>query len=274
MPHTRKRQPASALSASALLLVLAFASGCGSVRSSATVTPDPVHGNAIPQSIIVRTASAQVSYQAANTQVSASCRAGEQLIGGGFSASDTFEYDAKIVASYPANATTWTVAAASSAFSLSAEAYCLPTDTTLGLVTSHAPTTPSGSITCPSGTVLLSGGFQGDNVFSASRPDGNGWYATTMGLAGTVYDLCASQHVSAGGIVTASFNPHSSAHSYYPAGDSVICPAGQTATAGGFSGGDLILTSVSGGSPFKEWSVAAGGDGDLTLYARCAILAG
>lgn len=274
MRHTRQCQSASALSVSALLLVLAAANGCGAAPASATATSAPVHGNPIPPSVIVRTASAQVPSQAAYTQVSASCQTGEQLIGGGFSASGAFEYEVKIVASYPASATTWTAAAAASpAFTLSAEAYCLPMSITLGLVIGHASTTPSGSVSCPPGTVLLSGGFQGDEVFSASRPDGNGWYATTFGSSGTVYDLCASQHVSAGGMVTAPFNPHSSAHNYYPAGATVACPAGQSAISGGFSsGGDLILTSASGGSPFQQWSVTAGGDGDMALYARCVIL--
>ena len=282
MRHFRLRQPVYALCVSALLLVLAAASGCGAPPASATATSVPVHGNAIPPNVIVRMASALVPSRAAHTQVTASCQTGEQLIGGGFSASGAFEYDVKIVASYPASATTWTVAIASSpAFILRAEAYCLPASITLGLVighasmipSGHASMTPSGSVSCPPGTVLLSGGFQGDEVFSASRPDGNGWYATTFGFAGTVYDLCASQHVSAGGMVTAPFNPHSSAHNYYPAGASLACPAGQSAISGGFrSGGDLILTSASGGSPFQQWSVTAGGDGDMTLYARCVIL--
>ena len=164
------------------------------------------------------------------------------MISGGFSSSDTFEYDAILVASYPSRANTWTAAAAaSSTFLLSVQVYCLPASLALGVTAVQAPVSPTGSATCPTDTTLLSGGFAGGSPAIRSRPNGNGWYAAgAAGYSGRVYALCASQRVSAGSIVSASFNPHSSAHSYYPAAQSVICPAGQTAISGGFSGGDLV----------------------------------
>ena len=60
MPHSRQLKTVFALAGSALLLILASASGCGSARSGAAATPDPVHGNAIPPGILVRTTSAQI----------------------------------------------------------------------------------------------------------------------------------------------------------------------------------------------------------------------
>ena len=39
--------------------------------------------------------------------------------------------------------------------------------------------------------------------------------------------------------------------------------------SGGFGSGDLVTTSASVGAPYERWNVIAGGDGDLTVYARC-----
>jgi hypothetical protein len=264
--------PRYTLSMCALLAILMCASACGNGRAGVTVSPDPAREGPKASRITMRSASVHVSSDAPRTAVSASCQTGEQMIGGGFAASDTFEYAAIIAASYPASATTWTVAATSGpGFMLNVEVYCLWSSIDLDVKIVHAPAAPDGAVACPAGSILLSGGFQGDSSSVASRPEGNGWYAGGARSAGQVYALCASQHMSAGVVVSARFNPHSSVHSYYPAGQSVTCPVGQTATAGGFSG-SLVITSASAGAPYVGWSVIAGGDGDVTVYARCVTL--
>jgi hypothetical protein len=73
-------------------------------------------------------------------------------------------------------------------------------------------------------------------------------------------------------VVTTSFNAHSSSHNYDPNGTEVSCPRGRVAVGGGFAGGDLILASQSLGSSFAGWSVAAGGDAVVTIFAVCALL--
>jgi hypothetical protein len=264
MRRSRLFPPGYALTLGALILALASVSGCERPRG----------GVASASGIITHTVSGWVSSQIPHTELSISCQPGEQMIGGGFSASGSFEYDARIVASYPSNPNTWTVAAASSpAFTLNVEVYCLPVNPALGVIIAQALAAPTGSLSCPAGATLLSGGFQGDSPVSASRPDGNGWYvAGASGSNEQVYILCVSQRISEGGVVAASLDPHSSAHNYSPATQSLDCPAGQTATSGGFSGGGLVLASASKGAPYQSWTVTAGGDGALTLYARCVHL--
>jgi hypothetical protein len=262
--------PILALATCALLAILMSTSGCGVGRPGVT-TPSGRTPNAATQpSIATRSASVRVPSGASRTAVSASCQPGEALIGGGYASSDTFEYAAIIVASYPTSATTWTVAAsASPAFSLSVEAYCVPVSVVAGLKIAQAPMDPTGEVACPAGSVLLGGGFQSDGPVVTTRPEGNGWYAGATRATGTVYALCASRHVRAGSEVSASLDPHSSSRGQQPGGATLACPVGQTATAGGFSGGGLVITSASAGAPYAGWNVVAGGDSDLTLYARC-----
>ena len=270
----RLRAPRHALALGALIAILMSASACRAGTASGTTSPSHTLGAAVQPGIVVRLASARVASWS-RTVASASCQPGEALIGGGYVSSDTFEYAAIIAASYPASATTWTVVAtASPAFMLGVEAYCIPTRMALGLAIVHAPMNPAGGVTCPAGSVLLSGGFQSDGPVVTSRPDGNnGWYAGATRAAGQVYALCASQHARAGGEVSASLDPHSSSRGQLPDGATLQCPAGQTATAGGFNGGGLVITSASVGAsvgaPYEGWNVVAGGDGALTLYARC-----
>ncbi|HEU0026370.1 MAG TPA: hypothetical protein VFQ25_04580 [Ktedonobacterales bacterium] len=259
---------------SALLAILMSISACGVGRAGVTTPSDRTSGVAIHPGIVARSASVQVPSEAPRTEASASCQAGEALIGGGYTSSDTFEYAAIIVASYPASATTWTVAAAASpAFILRAEAYCVPAGAGLGPQIVQAPIDPTRAASCPAGSVLLSGGFQASGPVVASRPDGNGWYAAMPSLsAGTVYALCASQHARAGSDVVASLDPHSSSRGQRPDGATLPCPASPIATAGGFRGGGLVITSATAGAPYEGWSVIVGGDGDLTLYAHCVAL--
>jgi hypothetical protein len=208
------------------------------------------------------------------TAVSVSCRTGEQMLGGGFRSSDLFEYAAYIKASYPSSATTWTVmgSAPASYFDEEADVYCLQAMVPLGIQIVRATGSPAGRVACPQGTVLLSGGYQSSQPVGVSHPLSNGWMSASVGASIQVYALCAASHVLRGQVVTSVFNAHSSFHSYAPGSGSVVCPAGQVATGGGFEGEDLIVGSYATSLGFAGWSVAAGGDTDVTLSVVCGTI--
>lgn len=245
-----------------LAALLLLFSACGTAAPSG-ITAAPLD----PQ---LRSYSASVRVQVGQpTSVSASCKSGEQMIGGGFSVSDVFEYAAYIEASYPSGASTWTVtgAAPASYFDLEAEVYCVSAPVSLGTQIVQGA---GGHIACSNGTQLLNGGFQGAQPVASSYPLENGWSSAS---SDQVYALCAGQHVTAGPVVTSVFQIHSSETSYQPGGGSTNCPAGQFAAGGGFaSQGALILSSALSGPHFASWSVVAGGDADVTVYALCAAL--
>ncbi len=255
----------------ALLMMglIVLCSACGSTTQSVTTTsgasPSSLH---LPLAIYSASARVQPGTPAL---VSASCHPGEQMLGGGFAASDLFEYAAYIEASYPSDAMTWitTGSAPASFYDLEAEVYCAPATTPLGIQIIH---TSGASATCPQGTVLLGGGFQGSEPIGVSSLQGNGWSSTTSDASTQVYALCAAHHVAPGRVVTATFNPHSTTHNYAPSGADAACPEGQIAVGGSFEGGGLIVESHTRGPSFTGWSVAAGGDADVTISAECILL--
>jgi hypothetical protein len=212
--------------------------------------------------------------------VSVSCQPGEQLLGGGFSSSDLFEYAATIAASYPSSATTWTVtvAAPSSYFDIQAAAYCLPATAPFHIQIVQAGGSIGASVaavTWPGATVLLSGGVHSSRPLDVSRPQGNGWTGATVGASTQVYAICTARHGVRAQVVASAFNAHSSSHRYAPGGGSVACPTGWIATGGGFAGGgDLVVGSQATGLAFTGWSVTAGGDADVTIAAQCWALQG
>jgi len=247
-----------------------FFSACG-------VAPQPVTTTSTPPHLQIATYTATARVQPGKvTPVSVSCKPGEQMLGGGFFSSDLFEYAASIEASYPSGATTWTVAASAPAsyFDVEAEVYCFPAMVPLGIHTIRATGTPAGRVACPQGTALLSGGYQSSQPIGASHPQSNGWTGASVGASIQVYALCAASHVRRGQVVTSVFNAHSSLHSYAPGSRGVVCPAGQVAVGGGFEGQDLVVASDSLGLAFAGWSVAAGGDTDVTISAVCGVFQG
>lgn len=251
------------LKGSILLVTLLLLSACSTAAPSGTT--------AAPLDPQLRSYSASVRVQVGQpTSVSASCKSGEQMIGGGFAASDLFEYAAYIEASYPSSASTWTVtgAAPASYFDLAAQVYCVSAPVSLGMQIVWGAS--GGRVACPRGTRLLSGGFQGAQPVASSYPLENGWSSAS---SDQVYALCAGQHVTTGPVVTSVFQIHSSETSYQPGGRNAHCPTGQFAAGGGFdSQGALILSSALSGPHFAGWSVVAGGDADVTVYALCAAL--
>jgi hypothetical protein len=246
------------------LSMLVLGSGCGANprAPAATTAPTTLHPR-----LSTYATSARVDTGKPRS-VSVSCRSGEQMLGGGFGSSDMFEYAAYMEASYPSGAATWTVTAAAPAsyFYLEAEIYCIPQTIPLGL---HVVYAPAATVTCPPDTVLLSGGFQSSQPISVSRPQGNGWLSAG---SDATYSLCAARHMPPGRVVSTHFNAHSSSRSYAPESADVACPLGQVAVGGGFASGDLIVGSQTLGPSFAGWSVAAGGDTDVTVFAVCVLL--
>ncbi len=184
------------------------------------------------------------------------CNAGEQVIGASFSA-DIFEADS-VSASYPPSDHAWTVVASSPAsfIELSVQAYCVSADFPLGIKIVQG----TGKAACPSGSVLVNGGFQGGAA--TSKPEGNGWTSD----ATTTYALCATQHLVAGASVSAPEN--------LPAGYGVggggyaTCSQGQVATGGGFSGSQQYpMTYLGPGKDFGGWGVSGYSNGSIPQVA-------
>jgi hypothetical protein len=247
------------------LVVLLLACGTGSQVGVTAATA------LLPFTPVVRAATARVASHD-GTPVTASCQAGERMLGGGFIASNLFEYAAYVTASYPSGPATWTVVASAPAsyFQLEADVYCAPAPpATVEIHIIHATGTGTATAACPLGTVLLGGGFQASEPVEVSRPEGNGWLAGGSGAQ--AYALCAAHLVQPGRVVHATFNPHSMTRNYAPDGRDAICPSGQIALGGGFDGDGLVLASVPRGASFDGWAVEAGGNADVTISAVCVV---
>jgi hypothetical protein len=267
-----RRAPSRAAVLPFFLVALCLACGNGS-QVGVMAAGTPQHLAPVSYAASVRVPSR------ADTPVTASCRAGEQVVGGGFAAGDLFEYAAWISASYPSSATTWTVvgSAPASFFDLAAVVYCAPVARPASVQIVHASGAGSATAACPQGTVLLGGGFHAAQPVSASRPRGNGWMAGSTsadsggGTGGTIdaYALCASGLVRAGQVVQATFNAHSMSRGYQPGGSDAACPVGQLALGGGFAAGELVLASQTRDTSFSGWAVEAGGEADVTIAAVC-----
>ncbi len=255
-------------------------SGCqGTPQSANTTTTSPQ--SVAPTAVVLHPPIAMYAAKARaevrqTTEVSASCKPGEQMLGGGFTSSNLFEYAANIDASYPSSANTWSVTASAptSYFDVEADVYCLTTTVPLHVQIVQAAGATTGKAVCPQGTVLLSGGTQSAQPVGMSHPQGNDWVAASTGTSIQVYALCAASHVLRGQVLISTFNAHSSSHQYAPGKGSVTCPAGQTTTGGGFDGQDLIVGSQATGPDFAGWSVTAGGDADVAISVVCWVLHG
>jgi hypothetical protein len=239
----------------ALLAIVVAAAGCGS-QLRPVKTSSPPQANGAVARITVVGASVQVKSDAPTTRVSVSCPSGSQMIGGGFEATDVFEYDALVMASYPdphdSSLRTWTaIAGPSSTFSLSVEAYCLNHGPALQ-ISLHTLSGGQAAV-CPGASALLGSGFNGE----------------------TSYVLCAGQHASVSSGTPVTFNPHSSSHSYYPGAVTLTCPSNTLALSGDIiAGGDTMLASHSAGQPFTHWIMVLGGDYDVTASATCVNIGG
>jgi len=143
------------------------------------------HAETLPATglIVTYSASATVSSAPDNrTTLAASCGAGEQLLAGGYNATDVFESALFLDASSPASLQTWTVSAHSiSHFALQALVYCLRSGPSLGeRITLGAM--------CPTGMTPLSQGHLGQGTTPLSQ-----------GIRGaTITTLCAAHDVTVG----------------------------------------------------------------------------
>jgi hypothetical protein len=229
----------------ALLALTPLLSGCvASTPPGSTATPGR------PLSLTTRAASVAVPSNGAGTRVAVYCLPGEQMIGGGYLATDTFEYDASIAASYPSSASQWTaIAGPGAAFTLTVFVYCVVSGPALGV---QVVQTRASVAACPARGVELGAGFD---------------------TSGASYAVCARQNARLGANpLPITFNPRSSQHSYAPASVTLTCPMNLIAVGGSLEQADRMIGSASAGPPYNGWSFTLGGDGDAQLAVRCVVL--
>ncbi|HKB46747.1 MAG TPA: hypothetical protein VKC57_03560, partial [Ktedonobacterales bacterium] len=270
----RRRGGQRSVATSVGLLMVALAGalmmgGCGTVvtRRGSGTTPD-----AHLAAKIVAYSTSSDSVPNAPRQpltISATCPAGEQMIGGGFAATDVFEYAAFITASYPSGPASWTVVGSSiSRFTLGVTIYCLRAGFSLGVRVAQGGVdgASQGYAACPTGTALVSGGFRSTAPVDTSMPRDNGWAIASSDTTTRAYALCAAGHVRAAAPARVSFTLHATTNGFQPEAFHVACPVGQV-VGGGFSSPFLALSSTANASDFSGWSLVAGGDGDGMLMA-------
>jgi len=249
--------------AGAVVAMTLLVTACGAAQTSTTTY---THVRVVAYSTTSADASAQSPYL---LTASASCRPGEQMLGGGFAATDVFEFDAYILASYPSGAATWTVSASShSHFSLTTTVYCLQAGFSAGIQQVRGGTATPGEAACPSGSVLVGGGFRSSEPVGSSMPRDATWQASTSGSDVQVYAMCAASHVRLASQAPQPISLHATTNGYQPESFSTTCSAGQIAV-GGFSAGGLVLVSVAEPPNFSAWSLEAGGSGPGDLVAEC-----
>ncbi len=194
----------------------------------------------------------QASFSGGQKNVSASCPAGTQMVGGGFS-SDPY---VTVYSSYPSGPSTWTIegydyGSPTTPVPIIAYATCVQADASLGLtIASSAATnvrsgTPANVIaSCPASSTVLGGGPQSTYrgrpsyftdvpiAFSSYPNNLSSWTAGVapgnLGASVRAYAICARSHVSATKIV--------SGHLTVTGMDStsVQCDTGQLLTQGGY----------------------------------------
>jgi hypothetical protein len=225
-------------------------------------------GNARAASVTIVTHQVVGSEVAGEQTLSASCASGEQLLSGGYSISAD-EQAAKIMASYPSAADTWTVTVEGISFDepaqLTVDAYCLQASYSLGTTIVQAPSAGSGLVTadCPGGSTLIGGGFSGET--SVTIPVSNGWQTKNA----TAYAICATQNVTATSLASTTFTIPTG----FPlASASANCPSGQIASGGGYN--SPLITSSGSTGDYAGWGVGAEyadpGGSTATVWAVCA----
>lgn len=256
----------SSVSVGALTLILVACGQVGSARRAATAPPAPeaqqlsttVAGITLPHGWTLVTYTAAIPYSTqpeftklTELKVTARCQPGERMVGAGYGATEVFEYNASIGASYPLDDHTW-VAIGGTQAGIQIGVYCLHGD--------HLPTVviasnPAGVAACPAGAVLLAEGFGQAAAGATTRP---------------TYALCATSGVEAGARATAPATFDSNHNGYMAAYASVSCPAGQIAFGGGATGVFDFASAAS--ADFTGWGITGGGEGSGAVYADCVRL--
>jgi hypothetical protein len=235
---------------SRLRLAIIFAAGtvvmcgCALPAQAPRASSAPWAPGSVASAITVRSASAQVAAGAQSYQltVTASCRADEQLVGGGFEASNVFEYALFLHASYPSG-NTWTVKTDSiSHYELDVSAYCLPGEPPLG-------TKVVSGADCPAGNIPLSHGKRDDGAVT----------------------LCAGRHIASLTRVTAPIALNATTNGYHAQSAQANCPSGAVALDGGATVGMALASKATDG--FVGWEAIAGGNGSGEVYANCFTFA-
>jgi hypothetical protein len=146
--------------------LLALAAGCANGGAGNTSTGGPTASSDRVSIVSYSNSVESPSGGDHHLTAAASCKAGEQMLAGGYVADDVFESAFFLDASYPSASATWTVNANSiSNYRLEALVYCLQAYPSLDIQILQANE-------CPNATILLSQGVQGP----------------------TPYILCASAH--------------------------------------------------------------------------------
>jgi hypothetical protein len=220
---------------------IAVLSGCTLEAQPASATWEP---ESVASAITIRSASASNSEDTGGYKltVTASCHADEQLIGGGFEATNVFEYALFLRASYPAH-NAWTVKTDSiSHYELEVFAYCLSGEPSLG---THIV---SGN-ECPAGASPLSHGKAEDGVVT----------------------LCAARHVASVTHALTYMVLAASSNGYQPQRATVNCPAGTLALEGDAPIGSTLASKATPG--FGAWEMTLGGNVAGDVYATCVTFA-
>ena len=212
---------------------------------------------------------------------SATCPAGEQLLGGGYTALVSQGDMVSVTEDYPSSANTWTVTAVTGtqiSGELLAVAYCFTTpNVQLSLLAVSQNTTSSpisilaatatGMAGCPAGSVLTGGGFrvqglpQGDFIHNSyvtatgPAPNGasppSGWqtkllYPVRTAPTATVFALCARNYLAPGTTVNQTFTQLNTLKG------TVACAANAFTSGGGYSLAED--TSEGGTLPYTVYS--------------------
>lgn len=189
--------------------------------------------------------------------VSASCRAGEQMVSGGYYITSA-DHGYSPYANFPSGPATWTAtvkSAGSSSFTLQTYVGCLTANYPLAtkIVTASADVAKGASqtatATCLEGSVVTGGGFTLSapvGVASTTAPVSGlgGWTVVATGsadaLKATTYALCATRNLAVAPDSTLQFNIFSQNDSQ----QSIACAsAGQWLLGGGYGNND---TSANG----------------------------
>jgi hypothetical protein len=197
---------------------------------------------------------ARTTYAAFGTlSVSASCRAGEQMVSGGYYVISA-DHSYSPYANYPSAPNTWTVsvkAAGSASYTLQTFVGCLKANYPLAtkIVTASVDVAKGASQTatasCPAGGIVTGGGFSfsapvGLASTTAPVPGLGGWTVGATGsgdaLKATTYALCATRNLAAAPESKLQFNIFNQNDSGQ---QSVACKSGdQWLLGGGYSVND------------------------------------
>jgi hypothetical protein len=161
------------------------------------------------------------------------------MVGGGFAGG-------VVSASYPSAPNSWTVTEGLQpdvTTPLTAYAVCLNVAYSLDmkLVSKNAAGSVNGvTIPCPAGSAMTGGGFKmtpDSGAVMQSIPQTNGWRLLTSfdSDQGTIFALCAQQHVAEALAQKASITSTTGSHGH----GAIECDPGQVLTSGGFEAAGL-----------------------------------